>query len=85
MVSLFSNLFIMQRTESEIQIDCLTRKLAEAYSASHETKGATTGNRNVGTREAEAILVIKRLQEQVKQSSALLSFSQHSSLLFCAS
>lgn len=82
-VPLFSNLFIVQRTESEIRIDCLTRKLAEANAAHYVTKSTTNGDRNVGTREAEAILVIKRLQEQVAESSLSLSLSQYSSLLFC--
>lgn len=62
----------MQRTESEIKIDYLTRKLAEANSANYLTKGTTNGDRNVGTRDSEAILVIKRLQEQVTLSSVLL-------------
>lgn len=75
MVPLFSNLFILQRTESEIRIDCLMKKLAEANSAHCATKGTSNGDRNVGTREAEAILVIKRLQEQVTQSFVLLSLS----------
>lgn len=65
----------MQRTLSEIQIDFLTRKLAEAdmfsveicndYSTSCVNKGTINGDKNVSSRESEAILVIKRLQEHV--------------------
>lgn len=72
MVLLFIDLFVMQRTESEIQIDYLTRKLAEAHSANYLTKGTT--------RESEAILVIKRLQEQVTLSSVLVLSLYYSSL-----
>ncbi|KAH7511752.1 hypothetical protein FEM48_Zijuj12G0016100 [Ziziphus jujuba var. spinosa] len=60
--------FESQRTESEIQIDYLTRKLAEAHSANYLTKGTT--------RESEAILVIKRLQEQIKMLEMEKSSSQ---------
>lgn len=64
----------MQRTESEIQIDCLTRKLAEFElvsgvekdcSANYAREGTINGDRNLGSNESEAILVVKRLQEQV--------------------
>jgi hypothetical protein len=59
----------------EIQIDFLTRKLIEAdfcwveksndYSMYHINKDSVNGDKNVSIRESEAILVIKRLQEQV--------------------
>ncbi|KAB2631162.1 centromere-associated protein E [Pyrus ussuriensis x Pyrus communis] len=57
--------FETQRTSSEIQIDCLTRKLAEAdmFSGAMCT---INGENNVSLREPDAILVIKRLQEQIK-------------------
>lgn len=65
----------VQRTMSEIQIDCLTRKLAEAdlfwgeksndYSLYYANKGTINGDKNDSLRELEAILVIKRLQDQV--------------------
>lgn len=75
-VFLFHNaLYFVQRTCSEIQIDFLTRKLAEAdmfsvdvrndYSTSCVKKGAINVDKNVSLRQSEAILVIKRLQEQV--------------------
>lgn len=60
---------------SEIQIECLTQKLAEAdmfsgamyndYFTSYLDKGTINGDNNISLRESEAILVIKRLQEQV--------------------
>lgn len=72
---LYNALYFMQRTLSEIQIDCLTRKLADAdmfsveicndYSTSCVNKGTINGDKNVSSRESEAILVIKRLQEHV--------------------
>lgn len=67
--------FGVQSTMSEIQIDCLSRKLAEAdlfwseksndYSMCYANKGTINGDKNFSLRESEAILVIKRLQEQV--------------------
>lgn len=84
----FSPLYLLQRTESEIQIDYLTRKLVEADLVSdlknedHITRyvnaDATNKDRNCALRESEAILVIKRLQEQV----FFLSLS-HISLSVC--
>ncbi|KAM5551725.1 kinesin-like protein KIN-7O [Rosa sericea] len=78
--------FESQRTCSEIQIDCLTRKLAEAdmfsvemcndYSTSCAYKGKIDGDKNVSLRESEAILVIKRLQEQIKRLEMEMSSSQ---------
>ena len=72
---LHNALYFMQRTCSEIQIDCLTRKLAQDdtfsvdlcndYSASCVKKGTVNVDNNVSLRESEAIVVIKRLQEQV--------------------
>ncbi|GMY25980.1 kinesin-like protein KIN-7O isoform X2 [Fagus crenata] len=68
--------FETQSTMSEIQIDCLSRKLAEAdlfwseksndYSMCYANKGTINGDKNFSLRESEAILVIKRLQEQIK-------------------
>lgn len=78
--------FETQRTLSEIQIDCLTRKLAEAdmfsveicndYSTSCVNKGTINGDKNVSSRESEAILVIKRLQEHIKMLEMEMSSSQ---------
>jgi centromeric protein E len=68
--------FETQSTMSEIQNDCLSRKLAEAdlfwseksndYSMCYANKGTINGDKNFSLRESEAILVIKRLQEQIK-------------------
>ncbi|KAM2116659.1 hypothetical protein ACFX1R_010317 [Malus domestica] len=78
--------FETQRTSSEIQIDCLTRKLAEAdmfsgamcndYSKSYLNKSTINGDNNVSLREPETILVIKRLQEQIKMLETEKSSSQ---------
>uniref|UniRef100_A0A7N2M351 Kinesin-like protein n=1 Tax=Quercus lobata TaxID=97700 RepID=A0A7N2M351_QUELO len=78
--------FETQRTMSEIQIDCLTRKLAEAdlfwgeksndYSLYYANKGTINGDKNDSLRESEAILVIKRLQEQIKMLEMERSSSQ---------
>ncbi|KAL6124912.1 hypothetical protein ACLB2K_077420 [Fragaria x ananassa] len=67
--------FETQKTCSEIQNDFLTMKLAEAdmfsvdvrndYSTSCVKKGAINVDKKVSLRQSEAILVIKRLQEQV--------------------
>ncbi|TQE05873.1 hypothetical protein C1H46_008556 [Malus baccata] len=75
-----------QRTLSEIQIDCLTRKLTEAdmlsgamyndYSKSYLNKGTINGDNNGSLREPEVILVIKRLQEQIKMLETEKSSSQ---------
>ncbi|OMP05888.1 hypothetical protein COLO4_08473 [Corchorus olitorius] len=72
--------FETQRTMSEIQIDCLTRKLAEANTLNNNMKANESNNhsfshanktnyadKNVGLREYEAILVIKQLQEKLRQ------------------
>lgn len=76
--------FCMQRTENEIKIDCLTRKLAEVYfisgankecSACCVNKVAVSEERNANSKESEAIQVIKRLQEQVSALSPLLFYS----------
>jgi hypothetical protein len=74
-IFLFYFKFLVQRTMDEIQIDFLTRKLIEAdfcwveksndYSMYHINKDSVNGDKNVSIRESEAILVIKRLQEQV--------------------
>ncbi|XP_034226435.1 kinesin-like protein KIN-7O isoform X2 [Prunus dulcis] len=78
--------FEIQRTLSEIQIECLTRKLAEAdmfsgamyndYFTSYLDKGTINGDNNISLRESEAILVIKRLQEQIKMLEMEKSSSQ---------
>ncbi|KAF4402548.1 hypothetical protein G4B88_012333 [Cannabis sativa] len=74
----YEDLFIKfesQRTESEIQIDFLTRKLAEVDIVSgvkdcitnNATEGTITGDRNLDSNESETILVIKRLQEKINK------------------
>ncbi|OMO99839.1 hypothetical protein CCACVL1_03590 [Corchorus capsularis] len=81
--------FETQRTMSEIQIDCLTRKLAETNTLNNNMKVNESNNRsflhanktnygdkNVGLREYEAILVIKQLQEKIKILEAEKSSSQ---------
>ncbi|XP_062166470.1 kinesin-like protein KIN-7O isoform X1 [Alnus glutinosa] len=78
--------FETQRTMDEIQIDFLTRKLIEAdfcwveksndYSMYHINKDSVNGDKNVSIRESEAILVIKRLQEQIKMLETERSSSQ---------
>lgn len=65
----------MQKTVSEINIDCLRRKLAEAdshYDLSCDdafiplvSNTISKGDRTVSARESEAIIVIKQLQEKV--------------------
>ena len=74
----------MQRTENDIKIDCLTRKLAEVYfisgankecSACCVNKVAISEERNANLKESEASQVIKRLQEQVSALSPLLFYS----------
>ena len=70
-----SAIFSKQRTLSEIQIDFLTRQLAETdLYKSANCNGCTTCNgykssnyvdKNVNLRESEAILIIKQLQEKV--------------------
>ncbi|XP_021297463.1 kinesin-like protein KIN-7O isoform X2 [Herrania umbratica] len=80
--------FETQRTMSEIQIDCLMRKLAEAdslhnmkhiesndHSAFHANK-TNCADKNIGLREFEAILVIKQLQEKIKILETEKSSSQ---------
>ncbi|XP_035544828.1 kinesin-like protein KIN-7O isoform X3 [Juglans regia] len=79
--------FETQRTVNEIQIDCLIRKLGEAdllwgensknYSMHHVNQCTINGDKNVSLRESEAILVIKRLQEQIKMLEMEKSSSQH--------
>ncbi|KAG6694403.1 hypothetical protein I3842_09G046800 [Carya illinoinensis] len=79
--------FETQRTVNEIQIDCLIRKLVEAdllwgensnnYSMHHVNQCTINGDKNVSLRESEAILVIKRLQEQIKMLEMEKSSSQH--------
>ncbi|KAL6289173.1 hypothetical protein ACE6H2_006683 [Prunus campanulata] len=69
--------FETQRTLSEIRIDCLTRKLAEAdmfsgamyndYFTSFLDKGTINGDNNISLRESEAILI--KMLEMEKSSS----------------
>ncbi|KAJ0043556.1 hypothetical protein Pint_18234 [Pistacia integerrima] len=78
--------FESQRTMSEIQIDCLTRKLGEAdlscnmkfndHSTHNVDKGTLYGDKSVNIRESEAILVIKQLQEKIKLLEMEKSSSQ---------
>ncbi|KAL5542545.1 hypothetical protein UlMin_010255 [Ulmus minor] len=73
-----------QRTESEMQIDYLKGKLAEYdtsgrskdYSAYDVDKDTNIGDRNFDSKESEAILVIKRLQEKIKVLEMESSSSQ---------
>lgn len=68
--------FESHRTKSEIQIDFLTRKLAEAdlicnlkcddSSTYHVNESALYGDKNASIRESEANPVIKQLQEKIK-------------------
>ncbi|XP_022747090.1 kinesin-like protein KIN-7O [Durio zibethinus] len=80
--------FETQRTMSEIQIDCLMRKLVEAdsfhnmkhsesndYYAFHGNK-TNYADKNIGLRELEAILVIKQLQEKIEILETEKSSSQ---------
>ncbi|XP_052877556.1 kinesin-like protein KIN-7O isoform X2 [Gossypium arboreum] len=77
-----------QRTMSDIQIDCLMRKLVEAeslhnmkhsessdHSAFHANK-TNYADKNIGLRESEAILVIKQLQEKIEILETEKSSSQ---------
>ncbi|KAL1075541.1 hypothetical protein V6Z11_D11G370400 [Gossypium hirsutum] len=77
-----------QRTMSDIQIDCLMRKLVEAeslhnmkhsessdHSAFHANK-TNYADKNTGLRESEAILVIKQLQEKIEILETEKSSSQ---------
>ncbi|XVE60984.1 hypothetical protein DITRI_Ditri06bG0004400 [Diplodiscus trichospermus] len=81
--------FETQRTMSDIQIDCLIRKLFEAdslrnikhsesndHSAFHANKTNYWYDKNIGMREFEAILVIKQLQEKIKILETEKSSSQ---------
>ncbi|XP_057506191.1 LOW QUALITY PROTEIN: kinesin-like protein KIN-7O [Actinidia eriantha] len=78
--------FETQRTMSEIQIDYLTRKLAEAdlyldeksnaYSTSHLNKSTIHNDATKSLRESEAILVIKQLQEKIHMLEMEKSSSQ---------
>ncbi|GFY98129.1 P-loop containing nucleoside triphosphate hydrolases superfamily protein [Actinidia rufa] len=78
--------FETQRTMSEIQIDYLTRKLADAdlyldeksnsYSTSHLNKSTIHNDATKSLRESEAILVIKQLQEKIHMLEMEKSSSQ---------
>lgn len=68
--------FETQKTMSDVQIDCLTRKLAENdlfhrinnndYPSSNDYKQNSYSGKNVSLRESEAILVIKQLHEKIR-------------------
>ncbi|RDX81147.1 Kinesin-like protein KIN-7O, partial [Mucuna pruriens] len=67
--------FETQRTISEIQIESLRKQLTEAISLhskeyidslNYAHSGSLNDDKNVNFRESDAILVIKRLQEQIK-------------------
>ncbi|XP_010276627.1 PREDICTED: kinesin-like protein KIN-7O isoform X2 [Nelumbo nucifera] len=64
--------FETQRTVKDIEIECLTKRLAaaECYSNGICTDSSfchiSRGDRKLSLRESEAILVIKKLQEQIK-------------------
>ncbi|XP_012072668.1 kinesin-like protein KIN-7O isoform X1 [Jatropha curcas] len=72
--------FETQRTLSDIQIDCLTRQLAEAdLYDSAKFNGYRSSNyvdKNISSRESEAIHVIKQLQEKIKTLEMDKSSSQ---------
>lgn len=78
--------FETQRTLTDIQIDCLTRQLAEAelyssdkyndFSTSHCYRSSNYADKNVSLRELEAIHVIKQLQEKIKTLEAEKCSSQ---------
>ncbi|XVE95776.1 hypothetical protein REPUB_Repub02eG0129000 [Reevesia pubescens] len=80
--------FETQRTMSEIQIDCLMRKLVEAdsfhnmkhseskYQSAFHANKTNYADKNIGSREFEAILVIKQLQEKIKILETEKSSSQ---------
>lgn len=75
--------FETQRTMSEIQIDFLTRKLAEADLYLDEkpnslNRSATLSDATKCLRESEAILVIKQLQEKINTLEMEKSSSQQS-------
>ncbi|XVF56276.1 hypothetical protein PTKIN_Ptkin06aG0106000 [Pterospermum kingtungense] len=67
--------FESKRTMSDIQIDCLMRRLVEVDSL-HSLKHHESNEKNIGLREFEAILVIKRLQEKIKILETEKSSSQ---------
>ncbi|XP_039024894.1 kinesin-like protein KIN-7O [Hibiscus syriacus] len=80
--------FETQRTMSDIQIDCLMRKLVEAdsldnmkhsgsndHSSFHANK-TNYADKNIGLRDFEAILVIKQLQEKIRILETEKSSSQ---------
>lgn len=75
----FHDCLFLQRTMSEIQIDFLTRKLAEADLYLDEkpnslNRSATLSDATKCLRESEAILVIKQLQEKVRYFWLMLLF-----------
>lgn len=69
--------FLLQRTISEIQIESLRKQLIEETSLqclhskesidslNYAHSGSLNADKNVNFRESDAILVIKRLQDQV--------------------
>ncbi|XP_058114053.1 kinesin-like protein KIN-7I isoform X2 [Magnolia sinica] len=66
-----------QRTERDMEIECLTKRLAEAECCSYWTTDSSSlcqlsecvprGGKSLSLRESEAILVIKQLQDQIKK------------------
>ncbi|KAI3828704.1 hypothetical protein L1987_02813 [Smallanthus sonchifolius] len=68
--------FETQRTRSEIKIDYLTRKLAEANRTSDTNEKAIELSTSEKTNEMEASLVIKQLQEKI----SMLEMERSSSL-----
>lgn len=85
-------IFTMQRTTSEIQIDCLRRQLGETNliecvkcSNCLTSDGNTSTNnldKNVSLRESEAIIVIKQLQDKVCFFAFFLNFLFVNNVLF---
>ncbi|KAF7819101.1 kinesin-like protein KIN-7O isoform X2 [Senna tora] len=77
--------FLMQRTMSQIQIECLREQLVKANSlhceesedcSNYVNRITFNGDENVSLREQEAILIIKRLQEQIENLKMEKSSSQ---------
>ncbi|KAK4281942.1 hypothetical protein QN277_013382 [Acacia crassicarpa] len=78
--------FLAQTIMSEIQIQCLGEQLIKANSlqsaesidcSNYVDKIRFKGDKNVSLRESEAIMIIKRLQEQIEVLKMEKSSSQH--------
>lgn len=72
LVFIITNISSSQRITSDIQIDCLTRKLGETdriqkclESTAHNTNSTSHSDENTSFRDSDAINVIKKLQEKV--------------------